>query len=95
MAAVRRARKGERNYPAVDRYSALHAAAGIGMALADAPPALAFMATIAWEAAEPQLKMKAPSVFPQSTLDSPQNKLGDSIVLLAAYYAARKKFESK
>ena len=65
------------------------------MALADAPPAAAFLTTIAWEVLEPQLKARAPKVFPKSTIDTPQNKVGDSIVFLAAYYAARKKFKKK
>jgi len=95
MKMPRRARKGEDNYPVIDKYSGVHAAAGAGMALVDAPPAAAFLATITWEIIEPQLKARAPKVFPQSTIDTPQNKIGDSIVFLAAYYAARKKFRKK
>ncbi len=95
MAVPRRARKGERNYPVLDKYSGVHAAAGVGMALGDAPPWAAFLTTIVWEAVEPQLKARSPEAFPKSTLDTPQNKLGDTIVFMAAYYAARKKFSKK
>ena len=84
------ARKGEHNYPLIDKYTTLHATVGAGMALADAPPWMAFVATLVWETAEPQMKARMPEVFPRSTLDTPQNKIGDSIAFMAAYYAMRK-----
>ena len=65
------------------------------MALVGASPGAAFLATIVWEAVEPQLKARSPQAFPKSTLDTPQNKLGDTRVFMAAYYAARKKFSKK
>jgi len=92
MKAVRRAKKGERNYPAIDRYSGLHALTGAGIAMAKASPSQAFLVSVAWEIVEPQLKARSPSVFPKSTIDSPQNKIGDLVVFMAAYYAARDKF---
>ena len=60
------------------------------MALADAPPWLAFAATLVWEAAEPQMKARMPEVFPHSTRDTLQNKIGDRVAFMAAYYATRK-----
>lgn len=65
------------------------------MALADAPPWMAFLATIVWEASEPQLKARMPRAFPRSTRDTLQNKIGDSAALLAAYYAVRKAAQEK
>ena len=92
MKTVRKARKGERNYPALDRYSGLHAVTGAGMAMADASPSQAFLVSVAWEMLEPQLKSSSPSMFPKSTIDSPQNKIGDLLVFMASYYATREKF---
>lgn len=86
----RRARKGEHNYPLIDKYTTVHATVGACMALADAPPWMAFAATFIWEVAEPQLKAQMPQVFPKSTRDTPQNKIGDSVAFMAAYYATRK-----
>ena len=87
---MRRARKGEHNYPLIDKYTTLHATVGAGMALADAPPWMAFVTTLVWETVEPQMKARMPEVFPRSTVDTPQNKIGDTIAFMAAYYATRK-----
>lgn len=90
MALPRRARKGESNYGLVDKYTTVHATVGACMGLADAPPWMAFVATIVWESAEPQLKREYADLFPRSTIDTPENKIGDSLALLASYYAVRK-----
>lgn len=87
----RRARKGEHNYPMFDRYSIVHGVVGGMMGLYGVSKGTAFLTSIAWEAAEPSLKAKAPSLFPRSTYDTAQNKVGDTISLMAGWWLARKK----
>lgn len=72
----------------MDKYTIVHATVGAMMGMGGAPPWAAFLGTLLWESAEPQLKATMPEVFPRSTLDTPQNKLGDSASMLLAYYIA-------
>ena len=74
----------------MDKYTVVHATVGMMMGMGGAPPWAAFLGTIVWESAEPQLKATMPEMFPRSTTDTVQNKLGDSASLLLAYYVATK-----
>ena len=87
----RRARKGEHNYPPLDRYSFVHAVVGAGFGVADAPVWMPLLSTIAWEAIEPALKAARPDIFPRSTRDTGANKLGDMASMMAGYMLTKRK----
>ncbi len=90
LPAVRRAKPGEVNYGPVDRFTFAHAAAGVGLALADASGPVALAVAIGWEVVEPTLKVKAPALFPYASRDSMTNKVVDVVAVMAGWYGTRK-----
>jgi len=90
MTPTRKARHGEKNYPAFDRYSLVHAVVGGLMGAAGASAGQALIASIVWEAAEPAAKRGMPELFPRSTIDTTQNKVGDTASLLFGWWLAKK-----
>ncbi len=87
---ARRARPGEANYHAVDRFSLLHGAVGAVMGSAGAGIGTTMLASVVWETIEPDLKSRYPSVFPNSSLDSPANKVGDMASVALGWVLGRK-----
>lgn len=87
---MHKARPGEKNYPIADRYSALHVVVGGLMGAAEASFGTTLMASILWEAAEPSLKRTMPDLFPKSSIDSPQNKIGDTAAVLFGWWLAKR-----
>lgn len=72
-----------------DRYSKYHGFMGamLGLAGASAPQALAV--SLAWELLEPSIKRTWPQVFPKQSLDTPQNKFGDSASWMGGWLAVK------
>ena len=61
------------------------------MGAAGASAGQALITSIVWEAAEPVAKRAMPGMFPRSTIDTPQNKVGDTASLLFGWWLANKK----
>jgi hypothetical protein len=83
---VRRAQPGEVNWSTFDGWAVGHGIVGALFALGGAPLAVTLGASVAWEAAEPGLKRRAPGIFPASTLDTPRNKAGDVAAFGAGWF---------
>lgn len=80
------------NVQIFDRYTAYHAVSGAALGRMGAPWWAALGSALAWEVAEPSLKRSAfwRSRFPDPTIDSMQNKIGDVAALMVAWYVTRR-----
>ncbi len=95
MPRVRKAKRGEGNYPVFDRYSVVHGVVGGMMGLSGISFGTTFAASVLWELAEPTMKRNVPEIFPKSTIDTPQNKVGDTASLLFGWWLVKKAAEKK
>jgi hypothetical protein len=68
----------------------LHGAVGAAMGSGGAGFGTAMLTSIAWETAEPDLKSRFPSVFPNASMDSPANKVGDMGSLALGWVLGKK-----
>ena len=69
----------------------MHGVVGGLMGAAGASGGQALIASVVWEAAEPTMKRSMPEYFPRSTIDTPQNKVGDTASMLFGWWLAKKK----
>lgn len=81
------AKPGTRNHPFVDDFTFAHAAWGVMFGLAGVDIGKTLLVSLTWEAVEPVLKHKAPSIFPSSSIDTRENKLGDVAAWMAGWVA--------
>jgi hypothetical protein len=81
----RRAREGEINYPAFDRFAWAHAFMGGMLAIGGVPAWAALGASVTWELLEPTVKQNYPTIFPRQSLDTTANKIGDSTAWMAGW----------
>lgn len=79
--SVRYAQPGEVNYPVVDRWTGVHFGVGYVLGRLNAPWWVEIMLSVGWEIVEVPLKKRVPAIFPASTIDSPQNKIGDVVAM--------------
>ncbi len=84
---MRQAGPGEINGDFVDRFTVTHFVAGMALGGMGATAVQALISTILWEAVEPGLKRAFPAVFPNATIDTMENKVGDSVFWMLGWLA--------
>lgn len=85
-AVTRRARAGEDNGDPFDRFTLLHLASGAMMHRRGWGLGGVVLAGLAFELVEDALKTAAPEAFPNATLDTKENALGDVLALVVGWY---------
>ena len=79
------ARPGEVNYHMFDRYTAAHAATGIGLGVARLKWWQALIFAVGWEIIETPLKRAIPQIFPYDSEDTFLNAAGDVVGMMTGY----------
>ena len=78
-------RPGEVNHPALDRFTAVHAAIGAGYALFGIGFGWAVALAVVWELVEDALKAYLPRLFPHATGDTLRNAAIDALAVVAGW----------
>ena len=78
-------RKKDINQPMFDRWTLGHAGLGYGAQKVGLGFVPTLTLAVAWEIIEPDLKKKFPSLFPNPSKDSLQNKAGDVAAAIAGW----------
>ena len=76
------------NAAPVDRFTALHLAAGAGLGALRVPGSWAVAFAVGWEILERPLKTRFPGAFPHPSQDAPPNALLDVSAVLLGYWLA-------
>lgn len=90
------AKPGEDNHVTTDQYTFRHMAFGALTGYYGMSAALSLTGAVVWEVVEPTLKRQLPGVFPKNTIDSFQNKAGDTAYWMVGWllgYALRSEDE--
>ena len=85
---LRMARRNDINRAPVDRFTAVHVAAGAGARTLNIPLPLVMLAAVGWEIAETPLKKRFPGRFPSPSLDSAVNTSWDITAAVLGYAGA-------
>lgn len=73
------------NQAPYDRFTLIHALAGVVARQAGISLELTFIAAIGWEFIEPKLKESNPEYFPNPSVDSTSNKVVDVLATLIGW----------
>lgn len=76
------AKKGEINYPFVDRFTFVHFMIGFGYGSLGLGFGLVVLLALVWEFLENPLKAHFSFIFPNGTADTLQNSIGDSLAVI-------------
>lgn len=79
------AKKGEINYPFIDRFTFVHFMIGFGYGLIGFNFWVVFFLAIFWELIENPLKAHLSFIFPHATKDTLQNSVGDSLAVILGW----------
>ena len=77
--------KGEINYTATDRFTAVHFSIGLLYGLLGLRFGVVLFLSIAWELIENPLKANFPRIFPRGTADTFQNAFFDCIAVILGW----------
>ncbi len=83
------AKKGEINYPFIDRFTFVHFMIGVGYGSLGLGFGLVVLLALAWELLENPLKAYFPFIFPHGTADTLQNSVGDSLAVILGWLTSR------
>jgi hypothetical protein len=81
-------KKGEVNYPFIDRFTFVHFLIGVGYGWLGFGFGLTLLLALAWELLENPLKYHLPFIFPHGTADTLKNSVGDSLAVILGWGSA-------
>lgn len=83
------AKKGEVNYPFIDRFTLAHCMIGFAYGWFELGLVMVIFLAVFWEFVENPLKARLPFIFPHATADTLQNAVGDTLAVLLGWQVSR------